>query len=126
MINFTLDSVDAAPYLTEYDINIAPEFGTAFTKWDGTEIQQPRSRRTTITVKLENVPNDTAEDIAALAAGDAVSVTYTTPLATTADFRTTSYHADCEDPGFNESGTVMWNIAMTLESSEAAAPEDGL
>lgn len=128
MIDLTIDGIDVSGYIVDggYEIQRSGEAKDSFENYDGTTVNSSVKYKTTITARLEGVPDETAGQLsAALEIQNPFTVGYSSPAITEEKFLCTSFSADVDDP-FPEEG-IVWNIKLTLVSqSSDNSSEDGL
>lgn len=128
MIDLTIDGIDVSGYIVDggYEIQRSGEAKDSFENYDGTTVNSLVKYKTTITARLEGVPDETAGQLsAALESQNSFTVGYSSPAITEEKFLCTSFSADVDDP-FPEKG-IVWNIKLTLVSqSSDNSSEDGL
>lgn len=128
MIDLTIDGIDVSGYIVDggYEIQRNGEAKDSFENYDGTTVNSSVKYKTTITARLEGVPDETAGQLsAALEIQNPFTAVYSSPAITEEKFLCTSFSADVDDP-FPEEG-IVWNIKLTLVSqSSETASEDGL
>lgn len=128
MIELMINNTDVSSYIVDggYEIQRSGEAKDSFENYDGTTVNGRIKYRTTITARLEGVPDETAGQLsAALESQDPFTAVYSSPAITEEKFLCTSFSADVDDP-FPEEG-IVWNIKLTLVSpSSETASEDWL
>lgn len=127
MVKTDIGGLAIQDWIEDYKIDISPIYGdNSFTDINGEEVQDYLGDKITLALTLGAVPHNTAAQLADILNAESVTVEYTTPAPAVSKFKKTAYSAVCSnaDPDtadFDDTGSIEWDINVTLESTEAAS-----
>lgn|SRR5574344_1127948 len=120
MVSLIIGAVNVSAHITDYGVRITPveDSGNSFIDYTGKENKAILGLRTSISVTLKKVPSSLATSLAAVVESEEFSVTYSTPVTATSNFSCSNYDAVRFCPN---ASTVLWNINLTLDSTDLTA-----
>lgn len=108
---FKIGKINILPWLTDYNIQLAPQFGNEqFTDINGETVRDYRGDKAIVTFSLKRVPAEAAAAVSSALSAEEFSCTLSSPTEISGNFRKTSYRAEPYEKG------LKWHFDVTAEA----------
>ncbi|MBQ7782400.1 MAG: hypothetical protein IJ368_00360 [Oscillospiraceae bacterium] len=116
-----IGNIDVVPWLTEYNLQLIPQFGSnGFTAENGDVISDYKGDKIAVSFTLRRVPDDVAKQISTIIGSKEFSCTVSAPCTITDKFVKTSYKAMPYEK------SAKWHFDISLESAALINSGSGL
>ncbi|MBQ5320341.1 MAG: hypothetical protein J6K17_14720 [Oscillospiraceae bacterium] len=132
MVKTIIGGVDIQEYITHYSCRCPPVNGNnSFYDTNGNWISDKKGNEVLLNISLEGVPTSVSQQLATVLESDSVEVEYTTPVPSHGTFYKTDYNATCDDadpdnPDYEDTSNIEWNIQLSLRSASLDAVSGSL
>lgn len=132
MVKLKIAGIAVHQYTVSYSCQASPVEGdNSFYDVNGNNISDIKGDEIQLEISLEGVPDSTAQELSSALMAESFDVEYTNPMPVHGKFRKTSYLAECDDPDpdnpdYEDTSGVEWNIRLTLRSAELVTQQGGL